>query len=141
MEALWRALVNSRIGRWLLGLRFKFRPFSWLWAPRNGQDTTNKVVSPPLNPGLHGLNTDVFSDIFALLNGQDQQTLPSASRQLRSLFLPALFRRIKWAPLVQRKLPPPPHSGHTHISSPCWDIDLPVSANSVKSHYTAEVQT
>ncbi|KAF7302189.1 hypothetical protein MIND_00785800 [Mycena indigotica] len=109
MEAIRKALVNSRFTRWILGLaRFKFRLFSWLWTPRHGQDANNQIKSPrPPSNGLHGLNTDVFSDIFALLNGQDRRALATASPQLRSLFMPLLFRRICWQPLSARGFPPP----------------------------------
>ncbi|KAF7302188.1 hypothetical protein MIND_00785700 [Mycena indigotica] len=145
MEALWRILVNSRIGRWILGLRrFKFRIFSWLWAPINGQDTTNKVASPhpPPNYSLHGLNTDIFMELFSLLNGRDQQMLSSASRQLRSLFMPALFRRIEWAPLLKHELPPSSLWPYIRTFAVLGDrfIRTRLFDNGYESHYTHQVQ-
>ncbi|KAF7302185.1 hypothetical protein MIND_00785400 [Mycena indigotica] len=109
MEAIRKVFLSSRLTRWIFGLaRFKFRLFSWLWTPRHGQDANNQIKSlrAPPSIGLHGLNTDVFSDIFALLNGQDRRALSAASPQLRSLFMPLLFRRVCWQPLSPRGFPP-----------------------------------
>ncbi|KAF7302196.1 hypothetical protein MIND_00786500 [Mycena indigotica] len=137
MEDTWRALLNSRFGRWILGIkRLTFRLFAWLWT-REGP--TNKV-HPPQRPGLHGLNTDVFSELFSLLNGRDRQTLSFASRQLRSLFMPALFHRIEWAPLLKHELPPSSLWPYIRTFVVLGDVFPRGSDNRVEYQYTQEVQ-